>query len=259
LQSIVSIAAPHYGTPVANFFITLYGKNLLYLVTLLIIVGLWRRPVSLLGGLLGMVTKVNNLLGLDETLIQQITNQLLTDFNPSVEAEVRQFLRSILEDQGSMIQLTPEGMDLFNTTTVDNPDVRYVSYATAAPPPKEVIKKIRLRHALTPLNKILYGLLWTLASRAHAGYPYHAPIESIDMIRKRPLPFVITESTSDGVVPTLSQIWGEFRGVVRADHLDVIGHYLRGPFDVRPEHRQIGCGDHQYRQEQSEARLPPSR
>lgn len=242
LQTIVSISGPHYGTPVANFFSTLYGKNLLYLVTLLIIVGLWRRPVSLLGGLLGLVTKVNDLLGLDETLIQQVTNQLLQDFNPSVEAEVRQFLRSILEDQGSMIQLTPEGMDLFNTTTIDHPEVRYVSYATAAPPPRQVIKKIRLRHALTPLNKILYGLLWTLASRAHAGYPYHPPIQSDDVIKKRPLPFVITESTSDGVVPTLSQIWGEFRGVVRADHLDVIGHYLRGPFDVRDGADWFGSG-----------------
>ncbi len=242
LQTVVSISGAHYGTPVANFFSTLYGKNLLYLVTLLIIVGLWRRPVTVLGGLLGMLTKVNDLLGLDETLIQQITNQLLRDFNPSVEAEVRQFLRSILEDQGSMIQLTPEGMDLFNTTTLDHPDVRYVSYATAAPPPTQVIKKIRLRHALTPLNKILYGLLWTLASRAHSGYPYHPPVESEDMITHRALPFIITESTSDGVVPTLSQIWGEFRGVVRADHLDVIGHYLRGPFDVRDGADWFGSG-----------------
>lgn len=242
LRTIVSIAAPHYGTPVANFFSTLYGKNLLYLVTLLVIIGLWRKPITLLGGMLGLVTKLNDLLGLDETLIQQITNQLLKDFNPSVEAEVRQFLRSIVEDQGAMIQLTPEGMDVFNATTLDHPDVRYVSYATAAPPPTHVIRKIRLRHALTPLNKVLYGVLWTLASRAHAGYPYHPPIDSNDIHTGRPLPFVITESTSDGVVPTLSQIWGEFRGVVRADHLDVIGHYLRGPFDVRDGADWFGSG-----------------
>lgn len=242
LRSIVSIAAPHHGTPLANFFITLYGKNLLYLVSLLVIVGLWRRPITMLGGLIGMLGKINDLLGLDETLIQQVTNNVLKDFNPEAEAEVRRFLRSILEDQGAMIQLTPEGMDLFNATTPDNPGVRYISYATAAPPPTEVIKRIKLRHALTPLNRVLYGLLWTLTSRAHAGYPYHPPIESVDAITRRPLPFAITESTSDGVVPTLSQIWGEFRGVVRADHLDVIGHYLRGPFDVRDGADWFGSG-----------------
>ena len=53
---------------------------------------------------------------------------------------------------------------------------------------------------------------------------------------------MVTESTSDGVVPTLSQIWGEFRGVVRADHLDVLGHYLRGPFDVRDGADWFGSG-----------------
>lgn len=242
LRVIVSMAGAHHGTPLANFFSTLYGKNLLYLVTLLIIVGLWRRPITMLGGLLGAMGKLNNLLGLDETLIHQLTNQLLKDFNPQAEAEVRAFLRSILEDQGSIIQLTPESMDLFNATTPNHPDVRYISYATAAPPPAEVIKKISVRHALTPLNKVLYSLLWTLTSRAKAGYPYHSPVPAIDLFNERPLPFALNERTSDGVVPTLSQIWGEFRGVVRADHLDIIGHYLRGPFDVRDGADWFGSG-----------------
>src|SRR5438128_1464586 len=42
LKTVVTISAPHRGTPLANFFTTIYGKNLLYFVTLLIIVGLWR-------------------------------------------------------------------------------------------------------------------------------------------------------------------------------------------------------------------------
>lgn len=242
VETIVSIAGPHHGTPLANFFITLYGKNLLYLVSLLVIVGLWRRPISILGGLIGLLGKVNSLLGLDETMLTQVTNNLLKDFSPTAETEVRQFLRSILEDQGAMIQISPEGMDVFNTVTPDNDAIRYVSYATAAPPPSDVIKKIRLRHVLTPLNRVLYGLLWTLTSRAHAGYPYHPPIEAVDLISGRPLPFQLTESTSDGVVPTLSQIWGEFRGIVRADHLDIIGHYLRGPFDERDGADWFGSG-----------------
>lgn len=242
LRTIVSVSGPHHGTPLANFFSTLYGKNLLYLVTLLIIVGLWRKPIVMLGSVMGILGKINDLLGLDETLMHQLTNQLLKDFNPGVEAEVRQFLRSILEDQGVILQLTPEGMDLFNTTTPDDPKLRYVSYATAAPPPSKLIQTLSLRHALTPLNKVLYSLLWTLTSRAHAGYPYHPPIESQDTITRRPLPFNITEKSSDGVVPTLSQLHGEFRGIIRADHLDVVGHYLRGPFDVRDGADWFGSG-----------------
>ncbi|MEM1347343.1 MAG: hypothetical protein AAGI01_02220, partial [Myxococcota bacterium] len=67
LRTIVSLAAPHHGTPLANFFITIYGKNLLYFVTLLVIVGLWRRPIVLLGSFIGLLGRVNSLLGLDET------------------------------------------------------------------------------------------------------------------------------------------------------------------------------------------------
>ncbi len=242
IRSIVSVSAPHYGTPLSNFFTTFYGKNLLYLVSLLVIVGLWRKPISLIGGMVGVLGKLNNLLGLDETVLHQITNNLLKEFGPQEEVEVRNFLHSILDDQGAMIQITPEGMELFNATTLDNPSIRYVSYATSAPPPIEAIKRISLKHILTPMNKILYGLLWTLTSRAHPGYPYHPPLELRDLVSDKPLPFTVTESMSDGVVPTLSQVWGEFRGVVRADHLDVIGHYLRGPFDKRDGADWFGSG-----------------
>jgi len=242
IATIVSVSGPHYGTPLSNFFTTFYGKNLLYLVSLLVIVGLWRKPISMIGGMVGFLGKLNNLLGLDETLLHQITNNLLREFGPQEEVEVRNFLHSILDDQGAMIQITPEGMELFNATTLDNPDIRYVSYATSAPPPIETIKRISLRHMLTPMNKILYGILWTLTSRAHPGYPYHPPLELRDLVNNQPLPFALTESMSDGVVPTLSQVWGEFRGVVRADHLDVIGHYLRGPFDKRDGADWFGSG-----------------
>ena len=211
VQTVVSISGPHYGTPLSNFFTTLYGKNLLYLVSLLVIVGLWRRPITMIGGLVGILGKMNDMLGLDETIIHQITNTLLRDFGPDEEQEVRRFLRSILEDQGAMIQISPEGMELFNATTHDNPDVRYVSYATASPPPIDVIKRIKIRHVLTPMNKVIYGLLWTLTSRAHAGYPYHPPLELKEMLTSRALPFSVSETTSDGVANLGRVSWRDSR------------------------------------------------
>ncbi|MGZ3472907.1 MAG: esterase/lipase family protein, partial [Polyangiales bacterium] len=95
LRTVVTVAAPHYGTPLANFFTTLYGKKLLYFITLLVVVGLWRRPVSAAAGLLGLGFRVYDLLGLNEPMLRQITNQLLRDFTPEREREVRAFLSSI--------------------------------------------------------------------------------------------------------------------------------------------------------------------
>ncbi len=236
LRTVVSIASPHYGTPLANFFTTLYGKKLLYFITLLVFVGLWRRPVSAAAGLLGVGFRVTDLLGLNESMIRQITNGLLRDFTPAREREVREFLNSILEDASLMVQLTPEAMDVLNAAVEPLPSVRQVSYATVSPPPLLAIRRSRWKELLTPLEALLYSTLYVITMRPEPGFAYHPPLptgEVVEAVTGRPLPFAIDPSANDGVVPSLSMIHGEFRGFVLADHLDVVGHYLRGPLEKR--------------------------
>src|SRR5262249_41672954 len=156
--------------------------------------------------------RFSDLLGLTEPLLRQLTDQLLRDFTPEREREVRAFLNSILADVSLMVQLTPEAMEVFDLAMEPLPGVRFVSYATVAPPPLKVIQKLGLRNMLTPMSAILYSTLYTLASRAPAGYTYHPPIDARDLMTGHPLPFALTTSSNDGVVPTLSQISGEFRG-----------------------------------------------
>ncbi len=227
LRTVVCLATPHYGTPLANFFTTIYGKKLLYFVTLLVFVGLWRRPVSVAAGVLGLGYRLYDLLGLNETMLRQITNQLLRDFTPEREREVRQFLNSVLDDVSLMIQLTPEAMDVIRRSIVALPDVRVVSYGTVSPPALHMLARKSLRDLLTPLPSVIYGTLYTMTANATAGYDYHTPIapRGLDGLA---LPFELDPTSNDGVVPALSQIHGEFRGFVRGDHLDVVGHYQRG-------------------------------
>jgi len=233
LKTVVSLASPHYGTPLANFFTTLYGKKLLYFITLLVFVGLWRRPVSAAAGLLGLGFRFTDVLGLNEGMLRQVTNQLLRDFTPEREAEVRQFLESILTDVSLMVQLTPESMDVLNPAIEQLPDVRYVSYATVSPPPLLAIKRSRWKELLTPIETVLYSTLYVITASPEPGFRYHRPIDPIEAVTGRPLPFGLDETSNDGVVPTLSMIHGEFRGFILADHLDIVGHYLRGPLEKR--------------------------
>lgn len=233
LRTVITVGSPHYGTPLANFFTTLYGKKLLYFITLLVFVGLWRRPISAAAGLLAVGFRVYDLLGLNEGMLRQITNQLLKDFSPEREKEVRAFLNSILEDASLMVQLTPESMDILNPAIEPLPGIRYASYATVSPPPLLAIKRSRWKELLTPLEALLYSTLYVITARPEAGFPYHAPVAPIDALTKKPLPFTIDVASNDGVVPSLSMIYGEFRGFILADHLDVVGHYLRGPAEKR--------------------------
>ena len=231
LRTVVGIAAPHYGTPIANFFSTLYGKKLLYFITLIVFVGLKGLPVSALGGiggLLGLGFRAYDLLGLNETILRQLTNQLLRGFSPERDREVREFLDSVLTDVSLMVQLTPEAMDVLHDAIEPLPGVRHVSYATVSPPPLLALKRSRWKDLLIPIETILYSTLYTLASSPEPGLRYHPPVAAREAVTGEALGFTIDETTCDGVVPSLSMIHGEFRGFVRADHLDVVGHYLRG-------------------------------
>lgn len=231
LRTVVTVSSPHYGTPLANFFSTLYGKKLLYFITLLVVIGLKGIPTSALGGIggvLGLGFRAYDLLGLNETILRQLTNQLLRGFSKERHLEVRGFLDSVLTDVSLMVQLTPEAMDVLNQTIEPVPHVRQVSYATVSPPPLLALKRSRWKDLLIPLESILYSTLHTLTSSPEPGFTYHPPIEAREAVTGSRLDFPVDEGTCDGVVPSLSMIHGEFRGFVRADHLDVVGHYLRG-------------------------------
>jgi len=116
-------------------------------------------------------------------------------------------------------------MDLLNAAAADRPGVRYACVAAAAPAPPLGLRHARFRSVFTPLSMALFSLTYLLASRANAAYPYAAATAKERDQLADALGRACTPDVNDGMVPTLSQLWGELIHVAQADHLDLVGQF----------------------------------
>jgi hypothetical protein len=116
-------------------------------------------------------------------------------------------------------------MDLFSVAVPDRPGIRYGNVVTAAPrPPSGLSPGMILQPDMLVLG-LIFMALYILTGREHRHYPYPPRSRSDGDALARLLPFEVSTSTSDGVVPVLSQLRGELIDVVLADHLDIVGQY----------------------------------
>ena len=227
IKSVITLSAPHYGTPIASFFNTMYGRNLLYALAVLATQTGVRHALAYVVRMLSIPGRIEDLLGISDRAVSILPHGVLEGLSSDEKADLWSFLSQVSEDQGAIQQVTPEAMDLFNLAVIDRPGVHYVSFLSAAPPPNKSFTSKRLLDLTGPLTFGLYALAHTLASRPRPHYPYPRPsAESLDLIRAK-FAFTLDERTNDGIVPTLSQIWGEIGGAHCGDHLDVVGQFRR--------------------------------
>ena len=73
----------------------------------------------------------------------------------------------------------------------------------------------------------LFALLHTVTSRENRRYRYPSPDEDVLRPYRDAMPFPLDSRGNDGIVPTFSQIYGRVIDVVVADHLDVVGQFVR--------------------------------
>lgn len=224
VRSVVTVSTPHHGAPIAAFFTSLLGQEILRLLSIFTMVTLrvGRLPLSVLGEVTALLTVPKPLSGkVARTLATQLYSQLLNDFNDDRRAEVEALLEEVKSDQSLLAQLAPEPMDVFNAAAGNRRGVRYGSVVTMARPPGiETVGEIGL-DASEQLQHILYFALHRLA----AGYSYPTPDPVHAEAMRRALGEIPDENDNDGIVPSLSQPWGSPIAVVLADHLDVIGHF----------------------------------
>jgi triacylglycerol esterase/lipase EstA (alpha/beta hydrolase family) len=226
VRSVVTVATPHRGTPVASFFTGLLGQQMLQLLSLTTIhlLRFGRVPLGVLLRLGGVFARLDRHLGVNSALLDQLFGQLLADFSPGRRRALGRLLGEVHADQALLTQLTPEGMELFDALSVVRPGVRAGSVVTCAQAPGVGSTLAAGLDPTAQATHALFQALYRLAARTPPDrHPSLTPVQARALVRRYgALPEV---GANDGVVPTLSQVWGTVIHATRADHMDVVGHF----------------------------------
>jgi triacylglycerol lipase len=232
LSSVTTINTPHYGTPLASFFATVSGQRMLYAVSALTYIGLsvGAPPLAAASALVMAIGRIDHAIGLEIRVMDRAVDSLLRVLDDARSTEVRTYLDAIMKDQGAVLQASPEAMDLFQSCTLDRPDVRYQSTVSMAPPPSPTRWARSLLKPWSALSASLFATLHGITARLDPNYPCALPDagEQAEQALAAALGRTPGARANDGVVPVRSQIWGEVVWAGIADHLDVLGHFDGG-------------------------------
>ncbi len=184
-------------------------------------------PLAAVSALVVALGRIDHALGLEIRLLGRATERLLTVLDDARSHEVRAYLDAIEKDQGAMVQLMPEAMELFQASVLDRPGVRYQCTASMAPPPPPGRWARQLMSPWGALSMTLFTALWELTARRDERYPCGAPSvsEEAEEMLARAFGRAPGVRANDGVVPLRSQVHGELIWTGYADHLDVLGHF----------------------------------
>ena len=224
-KTAISVATPHHGTPLANHFVTVQGQTLLLALSALATSGEGRRAILAAAQAVALVARLDDWVGGAESPLDRIAETLLRRIRFDRRDPAWQYLGEIERDQGAVLQLTPEAIDLFDAAVADSPGIDYGCVIAGVPKPREQFKLMELLDLEYVALRALFRALHALTARPHPRYPYPQPTKATQRLLDRGLGFEATPEISDGIVPTLSQLHGRILHVARADHLDVVGHY----------------------------------
>jgi len=224
-KTAISVATPHHGTPLANRFITVQSQTLLPVLSALATSGEGRGAILAAAKALALVARLDDWLGRAEGPLDRIAASLLRKIRYDRRDPAWNYLGEIERDQGAVLQLTPEAINLFDAAVADSPGIDYGCVVTGVPKPREVFKLKELVDPEYVILRALFRLLHALTAQPHPRYPYPKPTKALQRQLDRRFGFEATSQISDGIVPTLSQLHGQIVHVACADHLDVVGHY----------------------------------
>ena len=251
VRTVVTLATPHHGTPVAGFFSSLLGAQLLGAFSLATsyVLRTGRLPADVLARLAAAFVRLaaGGGGGVVGGSLKGLHDRILSDFGPERRAALQSFAELIARDQDLLPQITPATIDVFNASTQDRPGVRYGCVVTQA---RGASLRSFLSAGLSPYahaSHALYVCVGQLAGRVPAdrvptlSEPQRAALRAA--FGSEP-----GRRANDGIVPSLSQVWGDVIRATWGDHLDVIGHFDH-PTHVPPHFDWLTSGSGHDRKE----------
>jgi triacylglycerol lipase len=241
LRSVTTMNTPHYGTPLAAFFVTAMGQRVLAALSALTVTGLTlgAQPLAAASVILGVFRASDQTVPFKLELIDRSISSVVGLVDDARSPEVRTFLGAIEDDQGSMVQVSPEAMDLFVAGFADRPGVTYQSTVSMAPPPKPRKWLEQVGHPWRTVSLSLFFALHRITAKVSDRYPC-APQPDAGATTEAILARAFSEtpkSANDGIVPLRSQVWGNVVWAGYGDHLDVLGHFVGADSKIAPELR----------------------
>lgn len=226
IHTLVSVCCPHFGTPIASFFGSTLGKPLLRLLARywMWLLARGRLPIALLLRVGYFFVRLRHAWGKHRSTFDELYEKLFRDLGDERRVELIQFLDAVSSDQALVFQLTPAGCDLLNACTAD-PAVHYGSVVARARRPTFRTLLRSLRDLYAQIVYPVFAALHFIAARGE-GLPALPSSQQADALA-RAYGDVPGKRDSDGIVPTLSQVWGDIIHAATADHLDVVGQYGR--------------------------------
>lgn len=238
VRAAVTLATPHRGAPLAKVLVQAQGQRALEILSLsaMSVIRRGRVPLEVLTLLAGDLAAPMVPAGLPD----QLYRELLGAFTPDRQEEVGALLRQVAADPTLLHQISPEPMAVIDALATVPDTVLAGSVVTAARPPG---MGSRIEAGLSPgrqASRLLYGRLHSLASRFATDRRPVLTAEWRSALQHAGEPFTDPDA-NDGMVPTVSQPWGEIIACCCGDHLDVIGHF-DAPDGPTPHHDWLFTG-----------------
>ena len=152
VQALLCMNTPHYGTPLATYFASVSGSQLLYGLSFMTVLSLALGDPSI--ELLSLIPpKLSRIFfktrgslnpsndpsedALFEHSLDESMAHLPAIFDSQARAQLRDYFKEMGLDRGALLQIGPEAMDLFQTSLTENPMVRYGSVVSYCEPKRK--------------------------------------------------------------------------------------------------------------------------